>query len=149
MKFNIKSGHKGFLVILFIGVALLVAAVIHQVVMNKINNEWTRAEAKVAAYKRDFVKNSDGETELVYKAVLSWTVDGVEYRGESADYFHYNPPIIGASYRIAYNPENPQDMVEIDNGILVEIILYAIGAILSCAGIGFFLKSCIKRSDSV
>ena len=35
MKFDLKSGHKGFLVILFIGVVLLVVAVVYQVVTDK------------------------------------------------------------------------------------------------------------------
>lgn len=144
MKFSLKSGHKGFILIALFGVIILAAAAIFQFVTDRKMNEWTHTEAKVAAYRREVEMTGDGDRKFVYKAVLAWTVDGVEYRGESADQFKHQP-IIGVTYRIAYNPKNPQQFYEIDNGIWVKILLYGIGGILTCAGIGFFLFSCRTR----
>lgn len=147
MNFNFKSGHKGFLVIMFIGLIILVAAVIYNVVTNNKVNDWTHTDAKVAGYTREYHDNSDGERELMYREILEYTVDGVKYEVEGMSISNI-PPLTGVSKKIAYNPDNPKDFIEIQDSKTVKILLYVIGGILTCAGIALFLASCRTRSTA-
>lgn len=143
MNLNFKSGHKGFLVILFIGVILLVVAVVYQVVTDKKINEWTHTDAKVVDYIKESKLDSDGEYEVIYRAVIRYVVDGTVYEVKSASSSNIRP-ITGMKKIIAYNPENPQQFIEINDGKIVKILLYVLGAIISCAGGILFLVSCRK-----
>lgn len=141
MNFNIKSGHKGFIVIMFIGLILLAAAVIYNVVTDSKISDWQHTDAKVVGYKREYKDNSDGERELMYREILEYTVDGTRYEVEGVSISNI-PPLTGVSKKIAYNPESPEDFIEIQESKSVKILLYVLGGILSLAGLGMFLASC-------
>lgn len=140
MSFNIKSGHKGFVLIMLIGVVLLAAAVTYHVL-----TEGTHTEAKVTGYEREYKENSDGERELMYRTILEYTVDGTRYEAKGMSITNV-PPLTGVIVKIAYNPESPEDFIEIGESNSVKILLYVIGGILTCAGVVLFLASC--RSNS-
>ena len=144
MNFNIKSGHKGFVVIMFIGLILLSAAVIYNIVTDGKINHWTHTEAKVVGYKEEYKDNSDGERELMYREILEYTAGGIKYEEEGMSLSNI-PPLTGVSKKIAYNPDNPKDFIEIQDSKTVKILLYVIGGILSLAGLGMFLASCRMR----
>lgn len=147
MNYKIKSGHKGFIVIMFIGLIILIGAIVYNVVTNNKVNDWTHTEAKVVGYKEEYHDNSDGERELMYREILEYTADGIKYEEEGISVSSI-PPLTGVSKKIAYNPDNPKDFIEIQDSKFVKIWLYVIGGILTCAGFALFLASCRTRSTA-
>ena len=145
MSFNIKSGHKGFVLIMLIGVVLLATAVTYHVLTEGKIKHWTHTEAKVTGYEREYKENSDGERELMYRTILEYTVDDTRYEAKGMSVTNV-PPLTGVIVKIAYNPESPEDFIEIGESNSVKILLYVIGGILTCAGVVLFLASC--RSNS-
>ena len=147
MNFNIKSGHKGFIVIMCIGLIILIGAIVYNVVTNNKVNDWTHTEAKVVGYNEEYKNNSDGELELMYREILEYTADGIKYEEEGMSVSNI-PPLTGVSKKIAYNPDNPKDFIEIQDSKIVKILLYVIGGIFTCVGFAMFLASCRTRSTA-
>ena len=139
MKFSLKSGSKGFILFAIFGIVLIVAGAIYHSVTERKTEEWPQTDAKIVWYERD---DFDGEK---YRAILEYTVDGKVYKERSSSLSSVQP-ILGVGQRIAYNPQNPRDFIEIDEGLSVDVFLYAIGGVLICAGVVLFFVSCCKRS---
>jgi len=147
LKVDLKSGHKGFILIAIFGIILIVAGVIYQIVTDRKFAEWPRTDAKVVAYAREIGSDVDSVDGWVYYEIFEYTVDGKVYKVRSRSHSSV-PPILGVSDKIAYNPKNPRDFIEVNEGIPVEIFLYIIGGLLTCAGVVLFLISSRKRSTA-
>lgn len=133
-KENIKRKHSGQIiigiVIIIVGIALTVYAGINIFVYYGKSRNYIAADSKVIDYDYNYTDNG----EQLGTSVITYTVDGKTYKKKS-EHYSSTPDPIGTLVKIKYNPDDPSDIIWLNdkNNFILPIIgiLAVIGGVLT------------------
>ncbi len=127
-----------------IGIGLIVGGAIFNNSLNSKLNSWTHTVATVTSYREYEDKDSDGYYQTMYTEILEFTANGQVYSVRSNVSSSIRPRI-GDLREIAYNPNNPKDIVLAtkDNHMPV-YILFIVGGVFSLLGISLIVSNIVS-----
>ena len=136
MKKGVKFGVLFMtLLALVVGVVVFSFGIYYTVNARKEIGGYKEMTAVVVGYEenRSF-SPSDNRTGITYAEVVEYSVEGITYRAQNT-VSSTSPKNIGATMRIAVNPDDPADCIFINSQKWMCVILIVFGAALIAFGI--------------
>ena len=142
---NILHETKGLVSLIPIGLLLIVFGILSFISVER-TKDYIKTEAVVtkASLYEDAYTDADGNHyDATYTVYVKYTVDGDEYNREYGIFSNYKE---GDKVTIAYNPENPNEIVQ-PNGVVLPIIFLGLGIISLIVGVIKLIKALNKRPE--
>ena len=124
-----------------LGIILVIFGIVFLFSINNSKN-FIKTEAVVSKLElfEEAYNNGDTEFDATYTVYVKYTVDGVDYEEEYGVFSDYKE---NDKVTIAYNPDNPKEIVQ-PNSIILPIILIILGILSFTFGVISLVKS-IKK----
>ena len=139
-----KTTIIGGLVLVIVGIGLIAGILIYKKSADAKIAAWPKAVAVVVDVETRWEKDSDGEYETTYVAVLEYKVDGKTYK--MRDSKKSIRPSLGSEHEISYNPNNPADYISAPMGITIPSIIFIAFGGLSAVMVVLLILIVVKSS---
>lgn len=142
-----NGGFRVLLVFLAIGVALVIYASVHAVIVSRKLAEYTHIQATVS--DKVLVDSSGSDSVSTVASVVEFEVDGVTYRVKNRISSSSNADRKGGTVEIAYNPDNPNDCLFVESEKTWFVMLLAFSGVFLFVGAAFtvMLVRDLKRQN--
>lgn len=108
-----------------IGLCVMIGGICFFLYMNKIEKEYKPVIAKIENIEKHTVRRN-GKNKIDYDVIVSYQVDGKEYRRELSEYS--SSMEIGGDINLMYNPADPSEVHSTEIGKVISIVMIAAGA---------------------
>jgi len=120
---------------------LLIAGCVFTIILGAGNLGKLKAYPKTEAEITRITTTYSGE-DTEYEVIVKYTVDGKEYERELGSY--QSSFREGKKIEIAYNPENPNEILQ--NSKTSNVLVIVVGSIAGLAGVGMLLRRFFRGS---
>ncbi len=127
--------------VLILGIGLTVGAFIFKNERERKINSWPHTQAVVVDYEADW---DDDDDDYMYREIVSYTVDGKNYRKKSDSSSNIRPSL-GVTREIAYNPDKPSECVFVESLTPIFIIMLIVGVGFTAASVMLFVQVAKKN----
>ncbi|MDE6059777.1 MAG: DUF3592 domain-containing protein [Clostridia bacterium] len=128
---NKQSVINVLLTVLFL--ALGIGLIVGGTFLKKSNDEKIAAWEKTTGIVTDYAVSKDDD-EVMYREIISYTVDEKTYTIKSSSSSNIRPSI-GAKRDIAYNPFNPDEAIIVSDSKMGTTLMFIVGGVFTAVGV--------------
>lgn len=120
-------------IMLIIAIGLLIGGTFFVTDSAKKLGKFIKTDAVVVGYEERRETDSDGHRKTLYAEIVEYEIDGKTYTATSSS-ASTSPKSKGATIKIAYNPDNPNECIFIGSTVMATVILFVLGVAFAAAG---------------